>query len=769
MSKSVGIDLGTTNSSIAIKQVRTEVLRNEDGDLLTPSCVILRQGRLLGGPEFVVGRSALEWRKQDPANTVVAVKRLMGRNFQDPEIQAILAEGRLPYRIARHSRGTENSLGILLQGREFTPEEISAEILKRLRRDAEKACAGSVEFAVITVPAYFNDKQKHATRSAAALAGLKVRRLLSEPTAAAISFGTDQLQGGEARTVLVFDFGGGTLDLSLLTVSAGQFIEQGKGGDMWLGGEDIDRLIADHVLRETAKAGRIQDMARFIEGQEEKRKYRFLGELKAAAEEAKIRLGAESKAGIEILDVLKDAKGAVLDVAVELTREDFDALIAPIVERAVMECRRLLEKTHFTRDMVDQVLAVGGSSQLPALLAALRREFGADKVLLHERPLLAIAEGAAILSHRLSDSYECPGCGAAVAQAQTVCSGCGFDLERHTIEHGVLDIVHAAAHDYHIRLENGVMHLLVEKNTPLPCEKKETFRLVHPEQRLIHLKFFNLVNERHESIGDLWLGVDEDGGSGEESQTPLQVEISLKVDESNLVCVDAVVKEHPEIRLSKTLSRGKADEKLFLSLEQAIDEANREKYPTYVAEDFTCRAVSAIADIHKVVHPETDAVDEATHDLAQLKIEKAQRMAKEGRTSRPMISYAQVALDNFGPFIKPKTREAMLKKIKCLEDMDERGSFEENVQAAKDLNEVLDRLGRVNMLMEIRKAGNYCEEADPAKAPKFLHGLDSIMDAVHGGDMDKAEKLIDELCPEARSVLEPFESAPTLVHKDITK
>ncbi|MBF0204846.1 MAG: Hsp70 family protein, partial [Desulfamplus sp.] len=294
MAKSIGIDLGTTNSVAAVKKVHTEIIKNAEGDLLTPSCVTLQSKKglikFISKENFVVGRHAVEWMKQDPANTVTAVKRLMGRSINDPEVQKIISDRRHLNTITTHSRGTENSLAIVLGKKEYTPEQISAKILEKIHVDAENSLGDTIEYAVITVPAYFNDKQKHATRNAAALAGIKVQRLLPEPTAAAISFGVDNIGKEDAKTVLVFDFGGGTFDLSVLTISGGQFIEQGKGGNMWLGGEDIDQKIIDHVLQETAKEYEIEDIHSFIDGQDAAVRNRFSAELKHAVEKAKIDL-----------------------------------------------------------------------------------------------------------------------------------------------------------------------------------------------------------------------------------------------------------------------------------------------------------------------------------------------------------------------------------------------------------------------------------------------------------------------------------------------
>ena len=773
MSKSIGIDLGTTNSVAAIKGVHTEILKNAEGDFITPSCVTLKKkGLIFSKLEYVVGKDALEWMKQDPENTITAVKRLMGRNYQDREIQELLKSRRLSYRIARHSKGSENSLAIILGKKEYTPEEISAKILDKIRMDAEEVLGDNVEYAVITVPAYFNDKQKHATRTAAAMAGLKVRRLLPEPTAAAISFGVDAVKGDDAKTVLVFDFGGGTFDLSVLTISGGQFIEHGKGGDMWLGGDDIDRLIADYVLKETAGEYHIDNMAEFIENQDDKQKNRFIGALKAKVEQAKIRLSAEEETYIEILGVLKDSDNDSVDVDVELTRDQFDEIIAPTVENIIKLTRRMLEDIHFTPDLIDTCLLVGGSSRIPMVVKAMKQEFGEEKILVHDRPMLAIAEGAAILSHRLSDTYECPQCGLTVSQSDTVCKDCGFDLEKFIVEHGVFDIVHSAAHDYYIYLENDERHLFVEKNTPLPCEKTEVFRLVHPEQQLVHMKFYNMVNEQEESIGDLWLGIDTEDSSGEEGKKgPLHIEITLKIDENNIIEVTAALKEYPEVQLSKTLSRGKADEKLFLTLEEVINEANQKQYTEYIIIDMVSRSLSAIKDINRVVDTDTGHVDETICERAALKIEKARKMAAEENTSKTTIFYAESALDDFGPAIAPEVQTAIRKNVKRLEEMDEHGTYEENVRALDDLNDVLhNRLGPVvSLLMEIQKAGDFCMETDPSKAPKFYQCINDILDTFSEGKTDRAASLIKDIMPEVYDVVNKYEAKTGVIYKDIKR
>ncbi len=780
MSKSVGIDLGTTNSAIAIKKIQVEIIPNKENETITPSCVALRQKKKLLGlsekTEFFVGKHALEWLKQDPANTVTAVKRLMGRSFDNPEVQKLISDPRQVITIRRQTRGTENSLVLVLNKKEYTPEAISSEILKKLCADAGDSLKGKVEFAVITVPAYFNDKQKHATRTAAALAGIKVQRLLPEPTAAAISFGVDQVNDVDVNTVLVFDFGGGTFDLSVLTISGGQFIEQGKGGNMWLGGEDIDRQLMDLVLEITARENNIEDIHALIDQQTDRVKNQFLGELKVQVEQAKIRLSQEQEAYIEILGLLTDEDGDLLDVDVTLNRDRFDTLVQPVVDTAMDLTRRLLTDIHIPTDLIDRVLLVGGSSHIPCIISAVQDMFGTSKVLVHNRPMLAIAEGAAILSHRLSESYECAGCGKSVSQTETTCPHCRFDLEKRTIDQGVLDIVHSTAHDYYVVLENGKKYLFIEKNTPLPCEQTEVFKLVEPDQQLVHMKFFNQVNEIEESIGDLWLGIDKetlekcwDNLADSDESTVLSIEVTLKIDENNLVSVDASLREFPDVHLSRTLSRGRADETLFRNVETMINEANEKMLSSYIMDDMTTRIVSTIQDIHEVIDPDSGQVVEPVHQLAEMKIEKTRRFSENDISCYSTIYFAQNALDHFGILLSSKDQALMQKKIDHLKKMNLTGSYEKNLSAYEDLKRSIDEFPHIVILMQVKKAQDYCDQHDPDRAGTFKADIEKLMDAIMKQDLKLTDALLQEIIPRVYKTLDEFDYEAGTIHKGITR
>ncbi len=770
MKKTIGIDLGTTNSVAAIKKVNTEVLKNGEGEQITPSCVTVRK-RVLRTPEFIVGRDALEWLQQEPGNTITAVKRLIGRNFDDSEMQELIAGNSLRYMIKPHSQGSKNSLAILAAGKEFTPEEISSKILEKIKKDTETVLGDEVDSAVITVPAYFNDKQKHGTRIAAALAGLKVGRLLPEPTAAAISFGVDNISGEEGCTVLVFDFGGGTLDLSILTISGGQIIEMGKGGDMWLGGEDIDSLIIEHVLKETAKEEEIDDIHALIDNQEISRKNRFLAELKSTVEKSKIALSDKTEAFIEIFGVLLDKDGDAFDIEVELSRKQFNSMIAPMLSSIILLVRHTINGVRFTNDLIDSVLLVGGSSRIPAVIKALQDEFGEEKVLLHDRPMLAIAEGAAILSHRLGDQLECPGCGLEVSREKAVCPHCSFDIDAHTVDQGLFGIVHAAAHDYYIKLENDQRFLLVEKNTPLPCSNTEIFQLVDAEQELVHMKFYNVVNDKEESIGDLWLGIDN-LEEPEEEDKPSQVEITLSIDENNLVSVKATLLDQPDIGISGTLSRGKADEKLFLSLEQSINNANIKGYDEFVIIDLLRRVRSIIHSIHGVVDPETEEVDELLYKKAQSKIDKAVKIADSREAPRTKIYYAESMLNTFGMLIDPILQKRVYKRIEQLRSVDDDGSYDLTMKAQKKLSDIIndEDLNGVNLLMKMNQAAELCHKTDKTKSVQISTTIDKLIRLMMKGNNHAAvNELLETTMPEVRKVFTDHDGTRTEIHKDLRK
>ena len=494
MGKSIGIDLGTTNSVVAFKDATVRVIatgpNNED---LCRSCVAIDKSG-----SFTVGNAPYKnWRRYAP-NIVVSAKRLMGASISDPQVQKMKADKDMyPYGISKMSGGTDESVVVIMNGKEYTPEQISAEILRQLKNDASVKLGGEVTHAVITVPAYFNEKQKSATRKAAELAGLKVQRLLAEPTAAAISYGADKMAADEDKIFLVYDFGGGTFDLSILVASGGNFIESGTGGDRWLGGDDIDRLISEYVLSEAGKANNV-DIHKLIEELPERKKYAFQGELKDNVESVKKALSQSESATISIFDQLEDEDGSPIDIEVKLTREKFESMIRPLVQRTLDLIDDLLEKTAYPIDTIDNILLVGGSSCIPLVRKMLCDKYGKDKILSSEKPMLAIAEGAAILSHSLGTEVECPHCGKAIPAGTSECPHCHQSLEaiqQVSVEEGGVQVSHTTKHKSFIQVSDDADNIqyekIIDENTPLPYEGHRRFFVNTPNQLIISYNLFS--------------------------------------------------------------------------------------------------------------------------------------------------------------------------------------------------------------------------------------------------------------------------------------
>ena len=486
MAKAIGIDLGTTNSVVAFKDtsVRT-ITTGPDNEELCRSCVAVdkRSG------EFVVGNSPYNsWKKYAP-NIVVSVKRLMGAGISDDQVQKMKSQKSLyPYGIDKLAGGTDESVAVILNGKQYTPEQISAQILRQLKEDASVKL-GEITHAVITVPAYFNEKQKTATRKAAELAGLKVQRLLAEPTAAAISYGVDKMEKDGEKVFLVYDFGGGTFDLSILVASGGNFIESGTGGDRWLGGDDIDKALMNFVFEQTNKDNdvNVQDL---IDALDDRKRFAFQGELKKQIEGAKKQLSNSKAASIEIFGELETEDSDMIDIDVSITRDEFENLIRPLIQRTIELVDELLDKTGYPIETIDNILLVGGSSCIPLVRKMLVAKYGEDKILSSEKPMLAIAEGAAILAHALSDEFECPSCGEMVSKDCATCPHCGAKLDGSSSEgedeEPPILVTYTTKHNYYIKLESGNQKI-IDANELLPYEINKKFKTTVDNQKIVEL------------------------------------------------------------------------------------------------------------------------------------------------------------------------------------------------------------------------------------------------------------------------------------------
>lgn len=493
MAKAIGIDLGTTNSVVAFKDtsVRT-ITTGPDNEELCRSCVAIDKKT----GEFVVGNSPYHsWKKYAP-NIVVSVKRLMGASISDDQVQMMKKQKSLyPYGIEKLKGGTEESVAVEMNGKQYTPEQISAEILRQLKEDASVKL-GEITHAVITVPAYFTEKQKSATRKAAELAGLKVQKLLPEPTAAAISYGVDKMEKGEEKIFLVYDFGGGTFDLSILVASDGNFIESASGGDRWLGGDDIDKALMNYVFEQTNAENDVNTQE-LIDLLDDRKRFAFQGELKKQIESTKKQLSNSKSASIEIFGELETEDGDMIDIDVSVTRDKFESLIRPIIAKTIDIVDSMLEKHGYPIETIDNILLVGGSSCIPLVKKMLVDKYGEEKVLSSEKPMLAIAEGAAILAHSLSDEFECPECGEMVSKESVICPHCGFNFESESESEPPIILTSTAKHNFYIKLESGNQKIIDsgEIISDGLFSVNKTFKTTVDNQKIVELIILNDIED----------------------------------------------------------------------------------------------------------------------------------------------------------------------------------------------------------------------------------------------------------------------------------
>ncbi|WP_326812011.1 Hsp70 family protein [Streptomyces scopuliridis] len=407
MHRTLGIDLGTTNSVMAwIKDGEPEVIAATPQESGTPSVV-----GLSGDGALLVGREALNWLERDATRVIATVKRLMGRQFQDPKVkQTILRMGQDGGPAI--TEGPDGGVLIRLGDHDYTPVQISAIILRRLKRDAEERVGTAFTRAVITAPAYFGERQIAATREAGRLAGFHVVRVLMEPTSAALAHGLGRAKDADQATVLVYDLGGGTFDVSILTLMPGFVDVLGVGGDNLLGGTDFDSSLTDHLkeLLDLRSPGHEP-----LPGDDAK--------IRKSAEHAKIQLSSAS--ATEVIVSPLGASGAVLSETVD--RKHFESLIAERIEETVNLTRRTVTEASLLLEDIDQVLLVGGSSAIPLVAERLAELFGHEKLRMDEDPMTCVAFGAAIQS-ALIDTLDCPNCLASCPLDADTCSDCATPL-----------------------------------------------------------------------------------------------------------------------------------------------------------------------------------------------------------------------------------------------------------------------------------------------------------------------------------------------------
>ena len=483
MAKVIGIDLGTTNSVVAVIEAgEPTVLDNSEGSRLTPSVVAVTKSG-----ERLVGQVAKRQGVTNPENTVYSIKRLMGRKYDDPEVQRTLKS--VPYKIARAANG---DVRVIMGGREYSPPEISALILQKLKADAEAKLGERITQAVITVPAYFNDTQRQATKDAGKIAGLEVLRIINEPTAASLAYGLDKKQD---ETIAVYDLGGGTFDISILQLGEGVFEVKSTNGDTHLGGDDFDQRIIDWLAGEFRKE----------QGIDLRSDRMALQRLKEAAERAKIELSSSMQTEINLPFITADASGPK-HMVMTLTRSKLEQLVADLIERTRGPVIKALEDAAIRASDVNEVVLVGGQTRMPAVTDLVRKIFGKEP---HKgvNPDEVVAVGAAI--------------------------------QAGVLKGDVKDVLLLDVTPLSLGVETlgGVMTRLIERNTTIPTRKSEVFSTAEDSQPAVEIHV--LQGERELARDNKSLGHFRLEGIAPAPRGIPQVEVTFDIDANGILDVSA--------------------------------------------------------------------------------------------------------------------------------------------------------------------------------------------------------------------------------------
>src|ERR1700757_380276 len=569
MGKVIGIDLGTTNSCVAVMDGKNaKVIENSEGMRTTPSIVAFTDDG-----ERLVGQPAKRQAVTNPERTIFAVKRLIGRRYDDPMVEK--DKKLVPYKIVRASNG---DAWVEIEGKTYSPSQISAFVLQKMKETAEAYLGQKVEQAVITVPAYFNDAQRQATKDAGKIAGLEVLRIINEPTAAALAYGMDKKQSG---TIAVYDLGGGTFDVSVLEIGDGVFEVKSTNGDTFLGGEDFDIRVVNYLADEFKKENGIDLRADRL----------ALQRLKDAAEKAKIELSSAQQTEVNLPFITADASGPK-HLTIKITRAKLEALVDDLIQKTVGPVKQALKDAGVTAQQIDEVILVGGMTRMPKVQEAVKALFGGKEPHKGVNPDEVVAIGAAIQ---------------------------GGVLKGEVKDVLLLDVTPLSLG---IETLGGVFTRLIDRNTTIPTKKSNIFSTAEDNQGAVAINVFQ--GEREMAADNKSLGRFDLQGIPPAPRGVPQIEVTFDIDANGIVSVTAKDKatgKEQQIRIQA--SGGLSDADIQKTVKDAEAHATEDKKRREAVEAKN-QAEALIHSTEKAMSEHGDKVDAATKTaieaaLAELK------------------------------------------------------------------------------------------------------------------------------------------------------